>query len=375
MSHLRWDFVFQRPNHLMTRFARDRRVFFIEEWVADAEARLRVREVEAGVRVVTPVVTADDRYPERTVRRMLDGLKVEYEIEDFLLWYFTPMALETTRHLKPRLVVYDCMDELTGFDGAPTGLRAAEDELLERASVVFTGGQSLYEAKKGRHANIHPFPSSVDVGHFARARRGLAEPDEQAMMPRPRVGFFGVLDERLDRELLRDAAALRPDWSFILVGPTAKIAPESLPRAANLHYLGPKRYDELPSYLAGWDVTMIPFARNDATRFISPTKTLEYMAAGKPVVSTSIADVVCPFGERGLVRIGDDAAGFVSACEELMASDATDRLLRTDDYLSKTSWERTWQAMSERIETALEDEGRSTRARRAAGPMFGPQRE
>ena len=194
-------------------------------------------------------------------------------------------------------------------------------------------------------------------------------------MPRPRVGFFGVLDERLDRELLRDAAALRPDWSFVLVGPTAKIAPESLPRAANLHYLGPKRYDELPSYLAGWDVTMIPFARNDATRFISPTKTLEYMAAGKPVVSTSIADVVCPFGERGLVRIADDAAGFVSACEELMASDATDRLLRTDDYLSKTSWERTWQAMSERIEMALEAEGRSTRARRAAGPMFGPQRE
>src|SRR4051794_1186902 len=208
------------------------------------------------------------------------------------------MALAFTYHLRPLGVVYDCMDELSAFAGAPASLRARERELLTRADVVFTGGQSLYEAKRGAHPNVHAFPSSVDVNHFAAARRRHDDPPDQQAIPRPRIGFFGVVDERMDMALLSGVAERRPDWHLVLLGPVVKIDPAVLPERANVHHLGPKPYAELPQYIASWDVAMLPFARNEATRFISPTKTPEYLAAGRPVVSTSIRDVVRPYGEQ-----------------------------------------------------------------------------
>jgi len=268
-------------------------------------------------------------------------------------WYYTPMALAFTSHLKPQTVVYDCMDELSAFAHAPATLRLREAELLRRASVVFTGGQSLYEAKRGRHPNVHAFPSSVDVPHFARARQISVDPPDQAGIPRPRLGFFGVIDERMDIELLAGVAAARPQWSIVLVGPVVKIDPAQLPRAANIHYLGQKSYDQLPDYIAGWDVAMLPFARNDATRFISPTKTPEYMAAGKPVVSTSIRDVIRPYGQQGLVRIADTVGDFVVACEASLADEPIARMRDADAFLRQTSWDGTWTRMRRLIEAAL----------------------
>jgi UDP-galactopyranose mutase len=249
-------------------------------------------------------------------------------------------------------VVWDCMDELMAFAEAPAELVEREEQLLRRADVVFTGGMSLYRAKADRHANVHAFPSSVDADHFRAARGDLPEPPDQASIPHPRLGFFGVLDERMDTALMAEVADARPEWQLVVVGPVTKIDPATLPQRDNLHYLGPKAYDELPAYLAGWDVALMPFALNDATRFISPTKTLEYLAAGKPVVSTPVADVVEPYGERGLVRVAEDCAGFVDATEAALAHGLDEAAVEA--VLAETSWDRTWESMKAEVERVLE---------------------
>jgi len=270
-----------------------------------------------------------------------------------VLWYYTPMAIPFSSHLRPSATVFDCIDELSAFQGAPAALKQNEQELFRRADVVFTGGQRLYEAKKEQHHNVHAFPSSVDVDHFRKARAEHVEPADQASIPHPRLGYIGVVDERMDIELLAESARLRPDWYFIMVGPVVKIDPGLLPKEPNIHYLGGKAYEELPVYLAGWDVALLPFARNESTKFISPTKTPEYLAAGRPVVSTSIHDVVRPYGELGLVRIADSAEDLVAAAGELMEKRDDDWLTKVDAHLKTMSWNRTWQAMNALIEEAI----------------------
>lgn len=212
---------------------------------------------------------------------------------------------------------------------------------------MFTGGQSLYEAKKHQHKDVHAFPSSVDVAHFGQGRNPLPEPADQAGIPHPRAGYCGVVDERMDRELLGEVARLRPDVHFVMLGPVVKIDPASLPQGPNIHYLGSKNYRELPAYLAGWDAALLTFAHNEATRYVSPTKTPEYLAAGKPVVSTSIRDVVRPYGELGLVRIADSPEQFAHALDDSLAPEATNPQWReaVDSFLAGTSWDITWHRM------------------------------
>jgi len=355
LSHLRWNFVFQRPQHLLSRFARERRVFFFEEPVyGKGLARLEVTQSKEGVWVAVPHLPeglSEGEVMEHQ-RVLMDQLLAGHAIRNYVTWYYTPMALSFTRHLEPLAVVYDCMDELSAFRGAPPALLQREVELLQRADVVFTGGQSLYEAKKDRHPNVHAFPSSVDVAHFATARRPLPEPADQASIPHPRLGFFGVVDERMDLELLAAVADARPDWQLVILGPVVKIDPASLPRRPNLHFLGGKRYTELPTYLASWDVALMPFARNESTRFISPTKTPEYLAAGKPVVSTSIRDVVRPYGDLGLVHIADAPEDFVRACEVALTEDRSTWLPRVDAHLASMSWDSTWAGMKALLDAA-----------------------
>ena len=360
LSHLRWDFVYQRPQHLLTRCARERRVFFVEEpvFVKEQLAQLDVTMRDCGVSVVVP------RLPEGmseeeiidVQRLLLDELLQECRILDYLLWYYTPMAMPFTQHLSPLVTVFDCMDELSAFKFAPTALREYEAELLSRADVVFTGGQSLYEAKRNQHHNIHPFPSSIDAAHFAQARSIAHDPDDQANIPHPRLGFFGVIDERMDLALIDEVALARPDWQLVMIGPVVKIDPADLPRRQNIHYLGGKDYHHLPAYLAGWDVALMPFAINESTRFISPTKTPEYLAAGKPVVSTPIRDVVQPYGEMGLVHIARTGAEFVEAIEAAFSrkADSTEWLLKIDKLLSQNSWDQTWTRMMKMIEGAAD---------------------
>ena len=365
LSHLRWDFVYQRPQHLMSRFARHRRVFFFEEPIwderGDGPPRLDVSERPGGIRVAVPRLPhgLPPEEVEAAQRDLLQGMLADHGVSDYVLWYYTPMALGFSDGLEPTAVVYDCMDELSLFRGAPPALLERERRLLEIADLVFTGGQSLYEAKRERHPSVHAFPSSIDAEHFGRARRACPEPADQAAIPRPRLGYFGVIDERIDLDLLAAAAGARPDWQWVMIGPVVKIDPEALPRRSNLHYLGMKAYDELPSYLAGWDVALMPFARNESTRFISPTKTPEYLAGGRPVVSTPIRDVVRPYGELALVEIAEDPEAFVAAAERSMrrlGEGAPEReawLAQVDEFLSRGSWSRTFRHMSDLIDGAV----------------------
>lgn len=374
-SHLRWNFVFQRPQHLLTRFAKQVPIFFWEEPVfgEHTEPGLSVACGPDDVTVVTPQLPhgLSANEADTAQRTLLDTFIQQRGISCFLSWYYTPMALSFTDHLLPEAIVYDCMDELSAFQGAPPELIAREQKLFAKADLVFAGGASLYESKRTQHGNAHLFPSSIDRKHFGAARRAIADPADQAGIPHPRIGFFGVLDERLDIDLLRSVAEARPEWHFVLIGPVVKIRPEDLPHAANLHYLGPKQYAELPLYLASWDVATLPFARNASTRFISPTKTPEYLAAGKPVVSTPIRDVVKPYGERGLVHIAATPEEFVEAIESSLQPADPRWLAKVDEYLNSTSWDKTFQEMMTAIEAVLANRSQPADAGFAKGRRSG----
>jgi glycosyltransferase involved in cell wall biosynthesis len=377
-SHLRWDLVFQRPQHLLSRCARTRRVFYVEEPVAaEGPPRLEVKtDADTRVRVVVPHLPEQMQVSERerVQARLLSELVEAQGLEKPVGWFYTPMALPLAAQLSLCACIYDCMDELSAFQGAPPELLVREAELMAAADVVFTGGQALYEAKKHLHPRIHPFPSSVDTAHFHRARRRVSDPADQAGIPGPRLGFFGVIDERMDLELLEGVARTRPDWQLVLLGPIVKIDPADLPRLPNIHYLGSKTYAELPSYIAGWDVALLPFARNESTRFISPTKTPEYLAAGKPVVSTSIRDVVRPYGALGLVRIADTTPDFVAACAAAMA-EPTHQRFRADPFLAKMSWDLTWKQMETLVEQAVRENSGDLSGARALPATNAQERE
>jgi UDP-galactopyranose mutase len=361
-SHLRWNFVFQRPQHLMCRFSREMAVIFWEEPIEIAPretAYLQVREAPnaPNVRIVVPHLPQGmpEDAREAALCRLLDAHLASAR-GTLIAWYYTPMMLLFSRHLVPDLTVYDAMDELSKFKFAPEHLLDLEQELIDRADIVFTGGSSLYEAKKHRHHNIHCFPSSVDRVHFLKARARQFDPADQEDLPKPRLGFYGVIDERFDTELLAKAAEMRPDWSFVMVGPVVKIAQEDLPRRPNIHYLGSKTYDQLPAYLSGWDVALMPFAMNESTQFISPTKTPEYLAGGKPVVSTPIRDVVRHYGQLEGVKIASTPDEFVTACEqalELSRHPESGWLAQADLMLSATSWDTTQARMAGLIDGLL----------------------
>jgi hypothetical protein len=328
-------------------------VHFWEEplFESAAEPSLRLNIDDSGVRILTPVLPHTmEKYEVATVQQQLLDQYVQDRISGGVIaWYYTPMALEFSGHLKTSTTVYDCMDELSAFMGAPPELVNREQTLFRRADVVFTGGASLYAAKRTRHPNVHLFPSSVDKQHFASARKGQPDPPDQHGIPHPRIGFFGVLDERLDTALLHDVAGSHPEWHFVLIGPVVKIAEDELPRAQNIHYLGRKDYTELPSYIANWDVAMLPFARNASTRFISPTKTPEYLAAGKRVVSTPIQDVVNPYGQLQLVEIAGEAEEFADCIARLIDAPQKDWLTKVDHLLSNMSWDATVDGMLKQI--------------------------
>jgi UDP-galactopyranose mutase len=358
MSHLRWGFVFQRPQHLMSRFARTRRVFFFEEPIfEDTEPHLRSSVCpKTGVHVQTPVLPLglNDQQILELQRTLLNSMLQNNQIRNYVAWYCTPMPREFTFDLKPSATVYDCMDELSAFVGAPPSMRLNEEDLFRDADLVFTGGATLFESKRKRHPSVHLFPSSVEVEHFAQARSIKRDPGDQFHLPHPRLGYAGVIDERMDLELIKAVATERPHWQIILVGPVVKIDDASLPKAPNIHYLGMKRYSELPAYLSGWEIGILPFALNESTRFISPTKTPEYLAAGLRVVSSPIRDVVTPYGDLGLVPIASGSAEFIKAVDVLLnsPSDSVFRR-RVDQFLSQSSWDKTWSEMNELIENTL----------------------
>ena len=349
-SHLRWGFVYQRPQHLLSRAAAQYDVLYWEEPFfeqRDGPALVLCMPREK-VTVAIPHLPYGLGEAEAVAAQqwLLEELVAERGAPT-VLWYYTPMALAFSQHLAPQVVVYDCMDELSGFLGAPPAMHANEAALLRRADLVLAGGPSLCLAKRRSRPDTHLFPSSIDVAHFAAARGRAVQPPDQARLPHPRLGFFGVIDERMDLGLVAAMAASRPEWQLVMVGPVVKIDAAALPRAANIHWLGLRPYGDLPAYLSGWDVALLPFALNSATTFISPTKTPEYLAGGVPVVSTPIADVVATWGRRGLVEIADDVPTFIAAVERCLDMPNRSRwLAEVDTALSQSSWDHTWAQMA-----------------------------
>ncbi|MDF2434304.1 MAG: hypothetical protein JWP44_3935 [Mucilaginibacter sp.] len=340
-SHLRWDFVFQRPQQLLTRLSESLKIFFIEEPVCDAAGKDHYTYLNRGENIVVMVphiksgLTADES--RITLKGLFDKFMENRDLADHAFWYYTPMALEFSRKYNPELTVFDCMDELSAFKFAPEELKTLEKELLKKADIVFTGGYSIYEAKKNQHANIYPFPSSIEKEHFARAR-GLVKNTNGNI----KLGFYGVIDERFDIDLIKGIADAKPEWEIILIGPVVKIDPATLPENKNIYYLGSKTYQELPEFLATWDIALIPFLLNESTRFISPTKTPEYLAAAKPVISTPIRDVVNPYGKNKLVHIGSNASDFIEAAEKELRNQNKDKWLnQVDAFLALNSWDKT----------------------------------
>lgn len=356
-SHLRWSFVYQRPQHLMSRAAREYRTWYVEEpEYFEGPPVLRIKRDDSGVSVVTPLLPAGQRLDaDEQLSSMLTRLLAKVRPKRLIAWYYTPMALRFTHGLEPHRCVYDNMDELSNFAGAPPGILEMEQTLLSKCHVVFVGGHSLYRAKRARHENIHVFPSSVDAAHFRQARTICEDPVDQQSIPHPRLGFFGVIDERMNLDLVRQVAARRPQWRLVMIGPIVKIDPGSLPRADNIHWLNCKDYRELPHYLSGWDVGFMPFAINEATRFISPTKTPEFLAAGVPVVSTPIADVAEPYGSAGLVEIADDADSVIARVEMILRRKRAPWLKTVDAFLDGMSWDDTWAGMRRELDAFIPD--------------------
>jgi len=359
-SHLRWDFVFQRPQHLLSRFAEDAIVYFFEEPIFDAlnESYLSISKRGKKINIIVPHLKEeiDPQTANATLTTLLDKFLRDVKMDDWAFWYYTPMAYAFTNKYKPKLIVYDCMDELSAFKFAPTELVDLEKLLMKNADLVFTGGHSLYAAKKQLHSNIFPFPSSIEKEHFAKARSEKNQPDDQAIIAGPKIGFFGVIDERFDIELIRNIAQERSDWQIILIGPVVKISEDILPQNSNIHYLGQKLYSELPAYLSGWDVALIPFELNESTRYISPTKTLEYLAAGVPVVSTPIYDVINPYGTSNLVHISGNSEGFINIIEsELNNPDKREWLRKVDEHMKDLSWDNTYMNMLTQINKVLQN--------------------
>ncbi len=351
-SHLRWDFVFQRPQHLLSRAVKSMRVLFWEEPIPTSAAQPSMdrRLSSEGVIVLQPRIPGGLDWTD-VQHTLLDQVLQEFAVSNPVLWFYTPHAQAFAGHLKGNPVIYDCMDELSAFAGADPALPGWERDLMARAALVFTGGHSLHEAKSRQHGNVHAFPSGVDTAHFQPARNGLPDPADQQAIPHPRMGFYGVLDERLDRVLLSRLADLRPDTHFVLVGPLAKLDLDELPQRPNLHYLGSKEYADLPAYVANWDVALMPFAINEATRFISPTKTPEYLAAGRPVVSTPIVDVVRQYGAMPAVQIAGTAEAFAAATDAALALARGPQgwLAKADAMLAGMSWDAIWSEMSAHV--------------------------
>lgn len=341
-SHLRWDFVYQRPQHLISRLSKTRKTLFIEEPIGKGANQSLGYEME----VVSPTLTVlkpkvDTIYDIHKILRQLGIQEVP------IAWFYSPSFMELMPFIEPKKVIYDCMDELSLFKGAPTTIKEQEQELMKAANVVFTGGRSLYESKSKQRKNVHCFPSSVDMVHFKKATDTIEIPEDLKEIQKPRIGYIGVIDERIDMNLLAKTAELMPEYSFVMIGPLAKIGEDDLAKAENIHYLGMKSYNELPNYLAGLDYTMMPFALNDATRFISPTKTLEYMAAEKPIISTAIKDVVSQYSD--CVKIVDSAEQFKDAIKAIENDKQKSFLPLYKKVLDTTSWDHTAMKISELI--------------------------
>lgn len=365
-SHLGWDWVWQRPQQFHSRLSKTHPILFVEgPTVSDqlTTSRVTLREVSDYPNIVVLQMQMPasrfwshgawvDAERRRIVQSVLEG-PLGLKFENPVQWFYDPMAVTAfAGHMDEQAIVYDCMDELSKFKGAPRELVRRERELLGMADVVFAGGPKMARSKRRLNSNCHSFGCGVDIKHFGKARRTTTKlPPEIAAMSGPVLGYIGVVDERVDYDLLVKLADHNRSWNVAIVGPAAKVDPADFPQRANLHFLGARDYSELPAYAKGFDVCMMPFARNEATEYINPTKALEYMATGTPIVSTAVEDVVLQFSE--VVSIAANHREFVAQCEEAIEQPNARRIKAGLEMARNNSWESIVAQLEKHVEDVL----------------------
>lgn len=373
-SHLRWDWVWQRPQQFLSRFAKSHPILFVEEpmpveGLRKPRAVLREESSVPNLTVLRtefpPAMLANretlDAEQKRLVLATLAG-PLGAIFERPVQWFYDPMAtISFAGQMNERAIVYDCMDQLSQFRGAPPELIRRERELLSVADVVFAGGPKIWKAKRESNSNCHSYGCGVDVHHFGKAREQNTEiPADLACMPGVRLGFFGVVDERMDYELLSALASAHPEWSLAIIGPACKVDPAGFPKHPNLHFLGGRDYEQLPAYVKGLDVCLMPFAMNEATEFINPTKALEYMATARPIVSSAVEDVVLQFSD--VVSIARSHTEFIAMCERAVHEPDPGQIARGVNLAKRNSWEAIVVQMEAHIADALVKRQRSETA-------------
>ena len=343
-SHLRWDYIFQRQLQVLSRYAKHRRVYFIEEAILGVtnEPRLYIKTADAKLNIIVPYLPngLSDSEVNTSMRLMLDELLLDEDIENFTTFYYSPKPLIYSSHLKPSLIFFDCMDDERLL---------SNNELINKSNYIFTSSQSLHEDNSSHQYNLHLLPDSFEFAHFEKSRVLLNEPHDQINIPHPRIGYYGVVDEKFNLKLLDKMSDLRPEFQFIIMGPVVGIDSSTLPKKPNIHYLGKKDFQSLPFYLSSWDCAFMPYAHNDATRFTSPTKTAELLASGTPVVSTSIFNVVHPYADAKLIHIADHPEHFVECIEKAINESNYDPewLERVDQFLEGKSWDSTFKQIAD----------------------------
>jgi len=376
VSHLRWSFVWQRPQQLLSRLAKHHRILFIEEPVFTSEesdlSAASIQVVQPNLMVLTPRLAEAEcagtplwLWPcqERIMQQVRDAL-VSLNFKHRALWFYTPTPEFMVDVVRPEMVVYDVMDELANFKFAPPQLRDQEQRLLRQSAVVFTGGASLYDAKKHHNPNTHLFASGVDGAHYEKAcHPDTTTPEWMKDIPRPRATYIGVIDERLDYDIIAAMAEARRDVQFLMCGPVVKVDPAALPKAPNLHYPGQQDYADLPRILKGTDICLMPFAMNEATKFISPTKTLEYMATHRPIVSTPIKDVERFYSD--IVYLADTPEAFIARLDDALHETPETRT-RKNRREEKILAEQAWDAIADNMRALLQREWDKTPTGRAS---------
>lgn len=361
--HLRWDFVWQRPQQLFSRLVADHPVLFIEDPLpTEGDAWLELSEPYPNlVRMVPrlpPQAPSEVDAQWRLLLPLMEQALAQHELlaarfVQPVQWFYSPMSAPVLLgRFGARGTVYDCMDELANFRFAPPDIVERERFLLARADVVFTGGYRLYQEKSRHHSTVHFHGCGVDAGHFGRARvASTTVPEAIAHLPGRVLGYVGVIDERLDYGLIEALARRFPDASIAMAGPVVKVDPAELPRLPNIHWLGQQPYDLLPALVKGFDVCLMPFALNDATRYINPTKTLEYMATGKPIVSTAVADVVRNF--TPVVDVAHSVEAFLDAVERAAVAPDPALLREGIARAMAASWDSTVSTMRQELLDAV----------------------
>ncbi len=363
--HLGWDWVWQRPQQFISRLSARHAVLFVETLAPDPQlaaplARFRTADNFPNITILSLQFPTwrwnNGHYVDAERQRLVQEFVASRPgnpFEHAVQWFYDPMAATAFQgHMGEILTVYDCMDELSKFRGAPPDILQREAKLLMRADVVFTGGRKLFEAKSRYHDNCHFYGCGVDEEHFGQARQNSTQiPPQLAPLSKPVLGYFGVVDERMDYELVAKLAEVNPEWSVVIVGPAVKVDAQSLPQRSNLHWLGQQAYADLPAFCKGFDVCMMPFALNEATEFINPTKALEYMATAKPIVSTAVADVVRNFGS--VVKIAQSADDFISLCRQALAAPEPETTQRGLQMVRENSWESIVSQLERHVSEAL----------------------